>query len=161
MLTQDVTIRLATALDAASIKQMIVDLADFQNHRQDVKASTDAIRQQMSQQKPPFECLLAEVDGVAAGIALFYGMYSTWEGQNGLFLEDLFVYPQFRGSGVGKKLLSALTDIACARGCTRLDWMVQNDNSSAQTFYANFGAATIPGWSRWRLELPAGEAQTL
>ena len=158
---KDITIRLATAQDAALIKQMIIDLADFQNHRQDVKASTDAIRQQMSQQQPPFECLLAEFDGVAAGFALFYGMYSTWEGRDGLFLEDLFVYPQFRGAGVGKKLLSALTDIACVRGCTRLDWMVQNYNSSAQTFYANFGAATVPGWSRWRLELPVGEAQPL
>jgi GNAT superfamily N-acetyltransferase len=160
MLAKKVTIRLATAQDAAVIKQMITGLADFQNHLQDVKASTSAIRHQMSQEKPPFECLLADVDGVAAGFALFYGMYSTWEARDGLFLEDLFVYPQFRGSGVGKGLLTALTDIACARGCTRLDWMVQNDNSSAQTFYANFGAATVPGWSRWRLELPAGVAQT-
>jgi GNAT superfamily N-acetyltransferase len=147
--------------DAAIIQQMIVDLADFQNHRQDVKASIDLLQSQMADEKPPFECLLAEVNGAAAGFALFYGMYSTWEGRHGLFLEDLFVYPQFRGAGVGSGLLTSLTDIARDRGCTRVDWMVQNDNSNAKTFYANFGAATVPGWSRWRLELPANEAQTL
>ena len=155
-----VSIRLAQPQDAALIKQMIVDLAGFQNHSEDVRTSAALIQAQMAQQKPPFECLIAEVGGHAAGFALFYAIYSTWEGREGLYLEDLFVSQQHRGLGLGKRLLSALADIARTRGCTRVDWMVQDDNQGAQNFYANFGACSVPGWSRWRLELPASNTQT-
>lgn len=156
-----IQIRLATSDDADTISQMILDLAEFQKHADEVKASPSALRQQLSQELPPFECLIAEMDGSPAGFALFYDFYSTWEGSPGIYLEDLFVYPDARGKGIGKLLLSRLTDIATSRGCTRLDWMVQNSNSSAQNFYANFGARSLPDWTRWRFDVPAPMPQTI
>jgi GNAT superfamily N-acetyltransferase len=147
-------IRLATPEDADTIKEMILQLADFQEHASDVRTNADVLRRQLAQPDPPFECLIAEVDQQPVGFALFYSFYSTWEGTAGLFLEDLYVSDKVRGQGIGKILLSKLSEIATNRGCTRLDWMVQNSNRGAQTFYANFGAKMLPDWSRWRFELP-------
>ena len=149
----EITIRFATASDAEVVKLMIHDLAHYQQHADRVRASTAVLKSQLSADKPPFECLIAECKGEPVGFALFYGFYSTWEARAGLYLEDLFVSPAMRGSGVGKKLLERLTSIARERGCTQLDWMVQRDNHGAQNFYANFGARNMPEWTRWRFDV--------
>jgi GNAT superfamily N-acetyltransferase len=148
-------LRLATACDAQIVYQMILDLAEFQKHAREVRTTVANLRQQLSQSNPPFECLIAEVEKKPVGLALFYNFYSTWLGSHGLYLEDLFVYPQGRGQGIGRSLLSRLSEIAQARGCHRVEWMVQNDNRSAQNFYSNFGAQQLNEWSRWRFEIPA------
>lgn len=149
----EVTVRFATADDAEIVKQMIHSLAHFQGHDANVRASTESLRLQLASEKPPFECLLAELDGEAVGFALFYAFYSTWEARSGLYLEDLFVAPHVRGSGVGRILLERLSSVARERGCTQLDWMVQADNHQAQAFYANFGARTMSEWRRWRYDV--------
>ena len=154
-------IRVATSADADAINQMIIDLANFQKHGSDVRTSADVLRAQLSQENPPFECLIAEIDQKPVGFALFYRCYSTWEGNAGIYLEDLFVYPQARGYGVGKLLLSTLSEIAIARGCRRVDWMVQESNKLAQSFYSSFGARMIPEWTRWRFEPTPASSQPL
>ncbi len=152
-------IRAATANDAGTIRQMILDLAEFQKHGTEVRASAGVLSTQLASDTPPFECLIAEIEGKPVGFALFYGCYSTWEGQSGLYLEDLFVYPHMRGLGVGKALLSRLSEIAEVRGCTRIDWMVEDSNQQAQNFYSNLGARMLPDWTRWRFELSPSAGQ--
>jgi len=147
------SIRLATAEDAGLIREMIVKLASYQKHEAEVTTDQETLRKQLCQSKPPFECLIAEVDGEAVGFALFYYFYSTWEGRTGLFLEDLYVSACRRSQGLGRALLQRLSELARERGCSRMDWMVQADNHAAQAFYANLGARSLPEWTRWRFDL--------
>ena len=105
----------------------------------------------MSSARPPFECLLAEAGGKALGFALFFHTYSTWRGKQGIFLEDLFVPPQHRGRGVGKRLLVERARIAVARDCPRLEWSVLDWNESAIRFYEQLGARSMPEWIHYRL----------
>jgi GNAT superfamily N-acetyltransferase len=156
----EVNVRFATARDAEIIKRMIHGLAQFQSHGDSVRASTEVLREQLESDKPPFECLIAECNQAPVGFALFYAFYSTWEARSGLYLEDLFVSPSARGTGVGKVLLERLALIARERGCTQLDWMVQRDNHGAQSFYASFGARIMPEWTRWRYDVTQPCAQS-
>jgi GNAT superfamily N-acetyltransferase len=97
-----------------------------------------------------FECLIAEVDGAAAGFALFFPIYSTWQGGS-LYLEDLFVRPEFRGHGIGKALLSRVARIAADRGCARLQWAVLEWNQPAIDFYHSIGAKMLSEWRGMRV----------
>lgn len=98
-----------------------------------------------------YECLLAERDGAALGLAMFYPTFSSWSGQCGLFLEDLYVREAARGQGVARRLLAALARIAAARGATRIDLVVQGHNRATE-FYARLGLRELPGWQLWRAE---------
>ncbi|MBW4026327.1 MAG: GNAT family N-acetyltransferase [Acidobacteria bacterium] len=97
-----------------------------------------------------FDCIIAEADGEPAGFALYFPVYSTWEGRS-LHLEDIFVKPEFRGRGIGKKLLTSVAAIAAERGCARLQWDVLDWNQPAIEFYQSLGAVMIPEWRKMRV----------
>lgn len=146
------TIRFATADDAETVHRFIVDLATYERDPGAVEATPASLRQQLRQDPPPFECLLAEVDGEPRGFALFFHNYSTWRGRQGLYLEDLFVPQEHRGAGLGKRLLAELARIATHRGCARLEWMVLDWNQPSIDFYEAMGAVVKRGWLPCRLE---------
>lgn len=96
--------------------------------------------------EPRFQALIAEVDGAPAGLALYFFTYSTWGSRNGLYLEDLYVAPEFRGRGVGRTLLERLEGEARARGCGRFQWVVHRHNAAARRLYEAFGASGLEDW---------------
>lgn len=105
--------------------------------------------------RPYAEVVIGEVDGAAQGFALFFHNFSTFEGKPGIYLEDLFVTPQARGSGLGKALLSHLAKLAVERGCARLEWWVLDWNEPALAFYRKLGARPMDEWTVQRV---AGDA---
>ena len=148
----DLNIRLAQKDDAQVIRQFILDLADYQRTTSAVTVNVELLESQLNEAKPPFECLIAELNGVAVGFALFYNNYSTWEGKPGIYLEDLYVQPDARLYGIGRKLIVKLCQLALERECTRLDWSVQSTNFKAVKFYSVLGASPMPEWIKWRLD---------
>jgi GNAT superfamily N-acetyltransferase len=151
------TIRFATALDAEVIVGFIRELAAYEREPQAAEVTAEAIRAQMESGDPPFECLIAELDGAAAGFALFFRNYSTWRGRPGLFLEDLFVRERCRRLGIGKALLTRLAALAVERGYGRMEWSVLDWNTPAHAFYRSLGASPMDEWTIWRLTGPALE----
>ena len=105
--------------------------------------------------RPAAEVILAELDGEAAGFALYFHNYSTFLARPGLYLEDLFVEPELRGRGIGRRLLARLAAIAVDRGCGRFEWSVLDWNEPAIGFYENLGAAAMDEWTVFRM---TGEA---
>ncbi len=103
----------------------------------------ETLRAQLDAPQPPFECLLAENAGLAVGFALFFHSYSTWRGKRGVWLEDLFVLPEARQSGVGAALLRRVAQIARERDCARLEWSVLDWNEAAIGFYRKLGADVL------------------
>jgi GNAT superfamily N-acetyltransferase len=150
-----IEIRLAGPEDAETIFQLITELARVQGCNSNLPATPELLREQMSNDNPMFECLLAERPGESIGHALFFQNYSTWEGRPGLYLEDLYVRPDCQGNGVGKMLMQQLATIATERGCKRIDWTVLDTNTSGQMFYRGVGAQPLKQWHHWRLD---GEA---
>ena len=147
----NVTIRRATAADADLIHHFIVELARYEKEPDAVACTAADLARQLAAERPPFECLIAEADGMPAGFALFFHNYSTWRGRPGLYLEDLFVLPTQRGSGIGKQLLGALAAIAVERGCARMEWSILDWNQPAIDFYLALGATPMDGWTTYRL----------
>ena len=145
------TIRPATADDAETILAFIQALAEYERELDAVEATADVLREQMSSETPPFECVLAEEDATPVGFALFFQTYSTWRGRPGIWLEDLFVPPRLRGHGVGRALLEHVAGLAVERGCARLEWAVLDWNKSAMAFYRTLGARHLDEWQIWRL----------
>ncbi|MBK9001296.1 MAG: GNAT family N-acetyltransferase [Myxococcales bacterium] len=153
------TLRIRTALpaDASLVLGFIRELAEYEREPLAVEATAETLRAQLSSAAPPFECLIAELDGSACGFALFFQSYSTWRGRPGLYLEDLFVSESQRGRGVGKALLSRVARIAVERGCARLEWAVLDWNQPAIDFYRALGAVPMAEWTVFRL---TGDALT-
>jgi GNAT superfamily N-acetyltransferase len=145
------TTRFAVPEDAETIHRFIVELATYEREPDAVHCTPDDLRRQLASERPPFECLLAEVDGEACGFALFFSSYSTWRGRAGIYLEDLYVPPALRGRGVGKRLLAELAALAVARGCARLEWAVLDWNEPAIGLYRQLGATPQNEWTTYRL----------
>jgi len=139
------SIRPATVNDAASILTMIRELADYERELESVALSETQLAADGFGDNPAFNVLLAEWEGRTAGYALFFDFYSTWRGRQ-LFLEDLFVRPQFRGRGIAKRLMSEVAQVAIQRGCGELRWEVLDWNQSAIDFYRSMGAEFLDGW---------------
>lgn len=148
-------IRPATPADIPAIRQLIVDLAVYEREPDAVEASADDLHQALFGDKPIAEAVLAEVDGAAVGVAVFFTNFSTWKGRGGLYLEDLFVTPEARGKGIGKALLVHLAGIAVARGYARFEWSVLDWNEPAIGFYKALGAKAQDEWTVMRVD---GEA---
>ena len=146
-----IALRPATPEDAPEIHRLIVALATYEREPDAVVVTSAELATQLASERPPFECLLAEADGVVVGFALYFHNYSTWRGRAGLYLEDLFVEPAQRGRGIGRKLLIALAAIAVARGCARMEWMVLDWNEPAIAFYRSLGAQAVDGWHVFRV----------
>ena len=151
----NLTIRPATADDAAQILRFITDLAIYEKAEHEVKTDVDGIRQSLFSTNSTAKALLCERDGVAIGFAVYFFNYSTWLGRNGLYLEDLYVDPAHRGIGAGKALIQYLAREAVALGCGRMEWSVLDWNTPAIDFYESIGARPQEEWTTYRL---TGEA---
>jgi GNAT superfamily N-acetyltransferase len=149
------TIRTATKADVPQILAFVRDLAVYEREPDAVQATEESLLRDGFGPNPFYRCLMAEYDGQPAGIALYFFNYSTWVGRPGIFLEDLFVSPQFRGRGIGKSLLQQLASIAVQNGCKRLQWEVLDWNTPAIDFYRAMGAEFLDEWRNVRVD---GEA---
>lgn len=145
----ELSIRMATAADAEVILGLVRELAAFEQELDKVEATAEDFRREGFGPDPVFECLLAEVDGEAVGMALFFHNFSTWTGRRGIYLEDLYVRETARGRRVGEGLIRALARLAVERGCARLDLWVLHWNP-ARRFYERLGIEHMKEWLPYR-----------
>jgi GNAT superfamily N-acetyltransferase len=151
-LSAEITIRPARPDDCELMFSMIVDLATYERAAEQVTGSVGLLSEALFGLSPTAEALVAEVDGEPVGFALFHSTFSTWECRPGIWLEDLFVPPEHRRSGVGGALLRELAAIAVGRGCTRLEWAALNWNEPALRFYQQLKAQRLDDWVIHRLD---------
>ena len=147
-------IRPAVSSDARLVVELIRGLAEYERMRDQVQATEERIRASLfppDGRAPDAYCVIVEADGVAAGFALYFFNFSTFLARPGLYLEDLFVKPEFRGQGLGKALLLHLARIALDRGCGRMEWAVLDWNTPAIEFYERLGARRLTEWQLCRL----------
>jgi len=128
-------IRPALAADIPLIQQFIRDLAEYEREPEAAVATQEDLLRDGFGPEPKYRCVIAEWSGEPAGFAFFFYNYSTWQGKPGLYLEDLFVKPTFRGKGIGKSLLLHLAKVAVAENCGRFQWQVLDWNTPAIDFY--------------------------
>ncbi len=153
--TTGLDINPATPADVPLLLQLIRDLAEYENLLPEVVATEDLLQQALFGPRPVVEAVVARSGGEAAGFALFFHNFSTFLARSGIYLEDLFVRPEFRGHGIGKALLVHLAQIAVARGCGRFEWAVLDWNRPARDFYEGLGARAVPQWMLHRITGPA------
>jgi len=147
----DVRIVPARESDVPMVFSLIQRLADYERLSHELEATEEGIRDAMFGEWPIIEVVLAYVGSEVAGYALFFHNFSTFAGRRGLYLEDLFVLPEHRGRGIGKRLLSHLATLAVERRCARMEWAVLDWNESAIRFYKSIGALPMDDWTVYRL----------
>lgn len=152
------SIRPAVPVDLDLIVGFIRALAEYERLAHEVRLDRDTLGTYLFGDRPMAEVLIAEIDARPIGFALFFHNFSTFEGRPGLYLEDLFVIPDARGSGAGKALLSALARLAIERGCARLEWSVLDWNEPSIAFYMALGATPMDDWTVYRVDGVALEA---
>ena len=152
-----VSLRSATVADVPLILRFIRGLAEYEKLAHECVATEASLEQSLFGDGAGAEVVLAFADGQAAGFALFFHNYSTFLAQRGLYLEDLFVDPAFRGRGVGRALLAHLASMAVKRECGRFEWSVLDWNRDAIEFYEKLGARAMSGWTVYRV---TGDALT-
>jgi GNAT superfamily N-acetyltransferase len=145
----------ATAADVPLILSLINELADYEKLRHESVASEASIHKALFAPKPHAEAVIARYGGEAVGFALFFHNFSTFLGKPGLYLEDLFVRPAYRGRAIGKSLLKYLAGLAVQRDCGRFQWQVLDWNQPSRDFYESLGAQADPTWVNYRM---TGEA---
>lgn len=148
---QGVTLRAGTIADTPLILRFIRELAEYEKLLHTVTATEDSLRDTLFGLRPRAEVILAECEGRPAGFALFFHNYSTFLAKPGLYLEDLFVLPEFRGRGLGRALLTRLAAIAVERNCGRFEWTVLDWNEPGIRFYESLGASRLPDWRIFRV----------
>ncbi len=145
-------LRPAIEADLDTIIELIHGLAEYEREPDAVTLDRDELRANLFGLGPYAEVILAETDaGENAGFALFFHNFSTWTGKPGIWLEDLFVRPEYRGHGFGKALLVELARIAVARGCGRFEWSVLDWNEPSIAFYKALGANPMDEWTNYRV----------
>jgi hypothetical protein len=149
------TIRFATREDVPVIVALIRELAVYERLEHLATATPERLEAELFGERPSCECLIGDLDGEPAAFALFFHNFSTFLCRKGLYLEDLFVRPSARGTGMGKALLQRLAQIAVERECGRFEWSVLDWNVDAQAFYQRMGATMLPDWRICRV---TGEA---
>jgi GNAT superfamily N-acetyltransferase len=147
----DTRVREASEGDVPLILSFIRELAEYEKLSDEVVATEDGLRESLFGERRYAEVLIAEHDGVPAGFALFFHNFSTFLGRPGIYLEDLYVRPEFRGSGIGKQLLGRLAHLAVKRGCGRLEWWVLDWNEPSIGFYKQLGAVAMDDWTVYRV----------
>jgi GNAT superfamily N-acetyltransferase len=145
------SIRPAAPGDCATLVALIRELAIYERLEDQAKATPDDLHRSLFGPRPYAEAMLAEVEGEPAGFALFFHNFSTFRGQPGIYLEDLFVRPSHRGRGIGRAFLSQLARLALERGCGRLEWAVLDWNDPAIQFYRSIDAQPMDDWTIFRL----------
>jgi GNAT superfamily N-acetyltransferase len=144
-------IRPAEERDIDAIFDLIRGLAAYEKLSDRVTGNTELLRSHLFGDRPYAEAIIAELENQSIGFALFFHNYSTFLTKPGLYLEDVFVRPEYRRQGVGKALLSTVAKIAVDRGCERLEWSVLEWNQNAIEFYQSRGATVLPDWKICRL----------
>ena len=147
-----ISIRSATSADLPLIAQLIRDLAEYEKLAHEVRFDEAVMGEKLFGARPYAEVVIGELDGAAQGFALFFHNFSTFEGKPGIYLEDLFVRPAARGSGLGKALLTRLAALAVERDCARLEWSVLDWNVPAIGFYESLGARLLDEWTGMRVD---------
>jgi GNAT superfamily N-acetyltransferase len=155
MTEEPIRIDPATDADVPTILALVTALADYEHLTHEVVADDASLRASLFGAHPSAEAIIARHGGEAIGFALWFHNYSTFLGRRGLYLEDLFVLPAWRGRGVGRALLAYLARVAVARGCGRMEWAVLDWNEPALAFYRRLGARPLDDWTVHRL---TGEA---
>ncbi|MGA7838689.1 MAG: GNAT family N-acetyltransferase [Ignavibacteriaceae bacterium] len=146
----NLVIRQAKPNDVSLILNLIKQLAEYEKLLHEVVATENDIRENVFE-KEFAEVLIAEFDNKPAGMALFFYNFSTFVGKPGIYLEDLFVLPEYRGNGIGKKLLLSLIKYAKEKNCGRVEWCVLDWNKPAIDFYKNLGAVSMDEWNVFRV----------
>lgn len=144
-------IRAAKPADAQLVYSLVRELADYERLLDDVDATAEDLVRALFGANPRVFCDVAEWDGEAAGFALWFYNFSTFRGRHGIYLEDLFVRPAYRGKGIGKTLLVHLAQRAVAEGCARVEWSVLDWNEPSIKFYEALGAIPMEEWTIFRL----------
>lgn len=150
-------IRTARPEDADEIVALIYELALYEKAPEEAKATREDILATFFCAEPKVFCEIVEVDGAIAGCAIWFLNYSTWQGKHGIYLEDLFIRPQYRGHGYGKALLQHLAATCEKNGYGRFQWWVLDWNSPAIEFYKSLGAVAMDEWTVYRV---SGQALT-
>jgi GNAT superfamily N-acetyltransferase len=150
-------IRPAERADVPLILGLIRELAEYERLADRATGTEEALARHLFGERPAAEAVVAEVDGEAAGFALFFTTFSTFLCRPGIWLEDLFVRPEHRRAGVGRALLRHVAELAVERDCGRMEWSALDWNEPALDFYAGLGAEPVAGWTVHRLE---GDALT-
>ena len=152
---ESLIIRPATAGDVALIRSLIQELAEYEKQPDAaVVTEADLLRDGFGPE-PYFQCVIAEWQGHPAAFALYFFQYSTWEGRPSLYLEDLFVRPEFRKLGIGRKLLQHLAQVAVTRQCARFQWECLDWNQPSLDFYETLGAKVLREWLNLRMDKSA------
>jgi GNAT superfamily N-acetyltransferase len=144
-------IRPARPADVPAIYQLIRELADYERALPEVTGTEDDLRRSLFGPQPAVYAHVAEHEGQVGGFALWFLNYSTWVGQHGIYLEDLYIRPELRGLGLGRALLAELAALCVERGYGRLEWWVLDWNEPARGFYASLGATSMDEWTVHRL----------
>lgn len=152
------SIRPATPDDLLLIAELIRALAEYEKLAHEVRFDETTLAIKLFGPRPYAEVIIGEIDGVAQGFALFFHNFSTFEGRPGIYLEDLFVRPDARGSGLGKALLAELARLAVERDCARLEWSVLDWNEPSIGFYKALGAKPMDEWTVFRVDGDALDA---
>jgi len=145
-------IRRAKPEDAQLILDLVMALAVYEKAPSEVFATLSDIERDFFGQQAQVYCDFVEVDKQAVGFVVWFPNYSTWTGTHGIYVEDLFVYPEFRGNGYGKALLSHLAEVCVTRGYHRLQWWVLNWNEPSIEFYKSLGAKPMDEWTVMRID---------
>jgi len=145
------SIRQAKTEDAALILKFVVDLAVYEKAEDEVVATVADIESSIFSDKFNTNAVICELDGNPIGFAVYFFNYSTWQGKHGLYLEDLYVSPEHRGTGAGKALLKHLAKVAVDNDCGRFEWSVLDWNEPAIQFYKSIGAKPKDGWTGYRM----------
>ena len=147
----DTRVREASEGDVPLIITFIRELADYEKLSHEVVATEEGLRESLFAGRRYAEVLIAEHDGAPAGFALYFHNFSTFLGKPGIYLEDLYVRPELRESGIGRQLLVKLAHLALQRGCGRLEWSVLDWNEPSIGFYRQLGAVAMDDWTVYRV----------
>lgn len=150
MENRNIKIRKAVREDVVLILEFIRGIARYEKMENEVEATVELLEQQLFDHQRA-EVIFAMEDNKEVGFALFFHNFSTFVGKSGIYLEDLYVYPEFRGRGYGKALFLELVRIANERGCGRMEWVCLNWNKSSIDFYRSMGAVSLDEWKTYRL----------
>ncbi len=147
----NLVVREATADDAKILFKFIKDLAIYEKAESEVLATEQTIKQSIFAENSHVFALICELDGVAIGSAIYFFNYSTWLAKSGLYLEDLYVMPEYRGKGAGIKMLKTMAKIAQDKDCARFEWSCLDWNTPSREFYHSLGAKAQEEWVGYRM----------
>ena len=149
----DITMRKAGASDVETMMRLLVASADSQGERQSLCVNAADLLREGFGETPAYHAILAETQGRVVGLALYSFNFSTWSSVKGLFLEDLYVEPEWRRHGVARRLMQELVEIARENHCGRFQWFVLRSNAGARRFYESIGANALDGWLFMHLDV--------